>query len=179
MGEELGLVVVAEEALREVAAVTLVDDPAVRVAGDVDRRDVDHPVEPRGREGIEHTMGRADVRVVHLGPFAGRDADAVHTRDVDGGLGAAHRVDDGGRSGEIALPEIDAHLLELFGACGIADDGGHPVAARHQSTDDRFPDEPGTTGDEDAHQRGAPGRWDARDRISRSGCRARPIRATP
>ncbi len=54
VGAVLRLVVPAQEASREVAAVGLVDDPAARVAEDVDRRDVDDPRDasrPRRRRG--------------------------------------------------------------------------------------------------------------------------------
>ena len=48
MGEVLGLVVVAEETVAEIAAVGLVDDPAVGIAEDVDRRDRDDPGDRQG-----------------------------------------------------------------------------------------------------------------------------------
>ena len=80
VGEVLRLVVVADEALGEVAAVRLVGDPAVRVAEDVDGRDVDDPRDAGRDRRIEDALRGADVGLVHRRPLGGRDADPVRTR---------------------------------------------------------------------------------------------------
>ena len=178
MGQELRLVVVAEEALGEVAAVPLVDDPTMGVARDVDRRGCDQPVEPGGRKRLEHTMGGADIRVVHRRPLAGRDADPIHAGQMDGGVGATHGVHDRCGPGQVTPPDIDTKVGQGLGPLGIPDGGRHRVATRSESTDDHLADETGPAGDEDAHQgtdRRCP---DPGPAISRSGSRDRRPRAT-
>ena len=106
MGEVLRLVVVVQEALGQVAPVALVDDPALRVPDDVDGRDVDEAVQTRGRDRVEDPVGHPDVGIEHGRTHRGRDADAVHPRDVDRGVGAAHRVDDGCGPRQVAGPHL-------------------------------------------------------------------------
>ena len=90
VGEVLRLVVVAEEALGEVAPVRLVGDPTVGVAEDVDGRDVDD-ARDAGRDGrIEDALGGVDVGLVHRRPLGGRDADPVRAGDVDDAVRAGH-----------------------------------------------------------------------------------------
>ncbi len=178
MREVLGLVVVAEEPLGEVASVALVDDPTVGIARHVDRRYDDDPVETGGREGIEHAQRRPDVGVVHGRSLARIDADPVHAGEMDRGVAPAHRVDDRGRPRQIALPEVDADRGELLATRRIADDGRHPVAAVDEPAYDGRPDEPGPTRDEDPHQPLGP-RARACGGLSRSGYPAPRPRARP
>ena len=124
-------------------------------------------------------MHGADVRIMHGGSLAGRDAQPVHAGDVDRRLGAAHRVDDGGRSRQVALTQIDPQRGQRLGLVEVAYYGSDAVTAAHQPADDRLADEPGTAGDEDAHQGARPGRMDGTRRLSRSGCPGRPTRARP
>jgi hypothetical protein len=156
MGEELRLVVEAEEPVGQVAPVAFVDDAPVRVAERVDRRDVDDAFETRRRRGVEDPMDESDVGVEHGRSLVGRDPDAVVAGQVDRGLRATHRIDDGRRAAEVALAELDAEGLEGRRPRRIANDGGHPVAAGHEPPDDGTTDEPGPTRDEDAHRPAQP-----------------------
>src|SRR4026209_2916992 len=78
----LGLVVVAQEPLADVATVRLVDDLLVGVAQGLDARYVDDARDSGRDRGLEDAMRRPDIRFVHLWPLAGRDADAVAARQV-------------------------------------------------------------------------------------------------
>ena len=112
MGEVLRLVVVVQEALGQVAPVALVDDPALRVPGDVDGRDVDEPLQAGGGDRVEDPVGHPDVGIEHGRAHRGRDADAVHPRDVDGGVGAAHRIDDRRGPRQVARPHLDPEVRQ-------------------------------------------------------------------
>ena len=152
----LRLVVPAEEPSREVAAVRLVDDAAVRVAEHVDRRDVDDPRHAGRLGGVEHPRRRADVRVPHRAALAPWDADPVAAGGVDQRVGAAQACRSGApTSDEVVRDELRAEVAARNDAPGA----GRGRARRPSSPrsrrplDDRPPDEPGAAGDDDAHRR--------------------------
>jgi hypothetical protein len=154
VGQVLGLVVVAEKTLRDVAAIALVDDPAVRVAEDVDRRGMDDPGNLGFDGGLEDAVGRTNVRVVHRRAFAFRDADPVVAGEVDDPVGPAHAADERLGRAEVAGPQLAAELDEMAGTIRIANDGHDVVTSGPELEAHGAADEARATRDEDAHQAG-------------------------
>ena len=175
VGEVLRLVVVADEALGEVAVVRLVGDPTVGVAEDVDGRDVDDARDARRDRRIEDALGGADVGLVHRRPLGRRDADPVGTGDVDDTVRAGHDLAQLRFGAEIAADEPRAQPAQVLGSAGlrVADDRDDVVASGAQEARDATADEPGGTGDDDgcAHDR------DRRARVSRQAYPVRQPRA--
>src|SRR3954454_6254618 len=134
------------------ALVALVDDLAVRVAEDVDRRDVDDPPDARLPRGVEHTLGPTYVRVVHRLALALRDPDLVDGRAMDGGVAVLARVADDVARRQIALDERRAERFERLPLVARADERDHLVAALAQLANDVPADESGAAGDEDLHE---------------------------
>ena len=106
----LRLVVVAQEAIVEIAPVRLIGDAAVRVAEDIDGRDMDDARDLPGDGGVEDALRDRHVRLVHGRPRRDRDADAVRARDMDDRVGAGHRVSDPAVRAQVALDKTNTDV---------------------------------------------------------------------
>src|SRR5262249_30039230 len=93
---------------------------------------------------------RADIvdRVRLLGRGAAEEGGAV-----DDGVDAAHRGRERAGVEEVALDELDTIFVQAGGACGVAYERAHLIAALGKASGESASDLSGRSGDEDFHSR--------------------------
>ena len=99
----LGLVVPAQEARTGIAPVRLVDDVAVGIPEDIDRRHVQGPSNRDGFGCGKDASRGADGGIADRRTLTGGHPDPIHARSVDDGVGPGHRA---------------AQLASTTGRCG-------------------------------------------------------------
>jgi hypothetical protein len=151
VGLQLRLLVIGGEFLARVLVV-LVDDPAVRIAEDADRRDVDQSGH-LGLEGRpEDALGPGDIRLPHRRAAGGRDAHLVHRGRVDHRVAALRSPPDGVGVTEVAGDDLAALLPQLRGLRLVSHQAANLVAPGAELSHDLAADEPRAASHEDPHE---------------------------